>query len=78
MEESDLINPIWKKLVLKKKQVNLNFLPAKILLSRLQITLKNESSADVIQQAANEVFRLYLNNKELPNAKKDILLLLNK
>ncbi len=78
MEESDLRNPVWKNLVLKNKQVNLNFLPAKILLSRLQFSLKNESSAEVIQQAANEVFRLYLNNKDLPNAKKDILLLLNK
>ncbi|MBK8808065.1 MAG: hypothetical protein IPO21_16050 [Bacteroidales bacterium] len=78
MEEIDFKNPVWKSLVLKKKQVVLNFLPAKILLSRLQLSITNESKAEDIEQAAKEIFQLYLKSKDLPNAKKDILLLINK
>jgi hypothetical protein len=78
MEDSDLKNPVWKSLILKKKQVNLNFLPAKILLSRWQLYVTNESTSEKVEQAAKEIFQLYLKSKDLPNAKKDILLLLNK
>jgi hypothetical protein len=78
MEENDVKNPVWKSLVLKRKQVNLSFLPAKILLSRWQLSVKSDSSIEDIEMAAKEIHQLYLKNKDLPNAKKDILLLLNK
>jgi hypothetical protein len=78
MDSNDLKNPVWRNLVLKKKQVDLNFLPVKILLSRWQMSIKNESSQESIEQAVKEIFQLYLKNEDLPNAKKDISLLLNK
>lgn len=78
MEDIDLKNPVWKNLVLKKQQVNLNFLPAKILLSRLQLSVNSESSLQEQANAAKEIFQIYLKNKHLPNAIKDIALLLNK
>ena len=78
MEDIDLKNPVWKSLVLKRKQVVLNFLPAKILLSRWQLSITNESKTEEVEQAAKEIFLLYFKSKDLPNAKKDISLLLNK
>jgi len=78
MVESDLKNPIWSNLVLNKTQVNLNFLAGKILLSRLQVTLKNDTSATSVEKAKKELFELYFKSKNLPNAQKDILLLLKK
>lgn len=78
MEESDLKNPVWQNLVLKKVKVDLNFLAAKVLLSRLQMTLYNNSSIEEVEKAKKEIFHLYFKNKDLPNAKKDIGLLLNK
>jgi len=78
MEDIDIKNPVWKSLVLKRKQVVLNFLPAKILLSRWQLSMSNEPKAEEVELAVKEIFQLYFKNKDLPNAKKDILLLLNK
>lgn len=78
MNESDIKNPIWKMLVLKKKIVALNYLPAKILLSRYQLSIKDESNVAEIEKAVNELFQLYLRSVDLPNARKDIKLLLNK
>ncbi len=78
MDESDIKKPIWKMLVLKKKTVALNYLPAKILLSRYQLAIKDESYVAEIEKATNELFQLYLRSVDLPNARKDIKLLLNK
>jgi len=78
MEQKDLNNPVWRDLVLNKIQVNLNFLAAKILLSRWQLSLKNAASEDKVEKAKREIFDLYFKSKDLPNAKKDICLLLNK
>jgi hypothetical protein len=78
MEPSDVNNPVWKRLVLDKIQVNLNFLAAKIMLSRLQILVKRNDSLDILEGAKKEIFELYFKNKDLPSVKKDISLLLNK
>lgn len=78
MEESDFKNAVWNNLVLNKIQVNLNFLAAKILLGRWQVSLKNNYSNEDLEKAKREIFDLYMKNKELPNVKKDIALLLKK
>lgn len=78
MEESDFKNVVWNDLVLNKIQVNLNFLAGKILLGRWQVALKNNYSGQDLEKAKREIFDLYLKNKDLPNVKKDIALLLKK
>jgi len=78
MEESDIINPVWRNLLLKKVAVSLNFLPAKILLSRWHLTLSNNELQGNIEEGIKDLFQMYFKNKELPNAKKDIFLLLKK
>lgn len=78
MNESDIKNPIWKMLILKKKVVALNYLPAKILLSRYQMKIKDESDTAEIEKAVDELFQLYLRSIDLPNARKDIVVLLGR
>jgi len=78
MEYADLKNPVWRNLVLNKVAVKLNFLPAMILLSRLRISVNDNSPVEQIEIAKNEIFELYFKSREQPNAKKDISLLLNK
>jgi hypothetical protein len=78
MEEKDMVNPAWRSILLKKKQVNLSFLPAKILMGRWQNSLTENTSDDTMKNAIKEVFDLYLKYKDLPNAKKDIAVILNK
>ncbi len=77
MQTTDIKNPVWENLVLNKKQVNLNFLAGKILLSRCQLSVSRDPSPEVIGKAVKEIFDLYFQNKDLPNAKKDLELLLN-
>lgn len=77
MERMDIKNPVWKNLVLNKIDLNLNFLAAKILLSRMQLNIKYTNSTVDIDKAATEIFELYFKSKDFPSAKKDISLLLN-
>jgi len=76
MVDSDLKNPIWRNLVLNKVQVNLNCLAAKILISRWQLALRNDSSEKQIEKAILELFELYTKDQNFPNVKKDLALLL--
>jgi hypothetical protein len=76
MEKSDYNNPVWKNLVLDKIQVNLNYLAAKILISRWKQSLKVSSSPEQIEEAKMEIFNLYYKSKDYPSAKKDIELLI--
>jgi hypothetical protein len=78
MEKSDYNNPVWRNLLLDNIQVNLNYLAAKILLSRWKQSLKRSSSPDQIEEAKREIFDLYFKSKEYPSAKKDLQLLLRK
>lgn len=78
MNETDIKNPVWKMLMLKKKVIALNYLPAKILLSRYQMKIKDESDTTEIEKGVNELFQLYLRSIDLPNARKDIVLILER
>jgi hypothetical protein len=78
MEKSDYNNPVWKNLVLDNIQVNLNYLAAKILISRWKQSLKRSSSPEQIEEAKREVFDLYFKSKDYPSAQKDLILLLKK
>lgn len=77
MRDIDLMNPVWKNIILKKMIVNLNFFPGKLLLSKWQSQITDESSND-LKRAAQEIAELYLKSQDFPNAQKDIKLLLNK
>jgi hypothetical protein len=78
MEKSDYNNPVWRNLLLDNIQVNLNYLAAKILLSRWKQSLKRSSSPDQIEEAKREVFDLYLKVKITRAPKRIFILLLRK
>jgi hypothetical protein len=78
MEQSDFNHPVWNDLINGTLQVKLNYLAANILLSRLRIRHKLNPSDDEIEASKKEIFSLYLKSKDLPDAKADIQLLLNK
>lgn len=78
MNESDYFRPIWKKLVLNEVRIDFNFLAAKILLFSIQRSISKDNSESNIEKSSAEIFNLYIKNKDLPNAKKDIEILLNK
>ena len=77
MEPKDINNVVWERLVLDKMEVKLNFLAANILLSRLRLSLKRTHTPYELEKAKSEIFALYYKNKDQPNVKKDIQLLLN-
>jgi hypothetical protein len=72
MEKEDLYNPVWRELVLGNIQVRLNFLAGNILLSRLKMNLKKNSSEEEVTKAAKDIFELYYKSKDFPSVKKDI------
>lgn len=78
MNELDYKRPIWRKLVTKEVNLDLSFLAAKILLFSTQRTVTKNPSETNIEKAKEEIFSLYMKNKDLPSAKKDIELLLTR
>jgi hypothetical protein len=72
MEREDLYNPVWRDLVLGDLQVKLNFLAGNILLSRLKMNLKKNTSEEEVKKAAQDIFELYFKSKDFPSVKKDL------
>lgn len=78
MEHTDINNPVWRNLVTSKTQVNLGFLAANVLLTRLKMELRHSQSDDDIRSASKSIFDLYMQNQQLPTVKKDIAALLGR
>ena len=72
MEKEYINNPLWRDLVLNRRQLNLNFLAAKILLSRIHILISKASPEHEINMACEEIFNIYMKYSEIPSARKDI------
>lgn len=76
MSNLDYKNSVWENLVLNKVKPELNFLAAKILLFSLQMSLKKDPSKENVDRAKDEIFNLYMKNKELPGVQRDLKLIL--
>lgn len=63
---------IWRDLVTGKKSYQFQFLAAKLLLSRIQIQLRNRHSETLVQHSMQELHDLLQKNKNVPSARKDI------
>lgn len=57
MQLPDMNHPIWKRLVTRELQIDLNFLAAKMLLMRLNLWISSYGSAGNLQDAAFELDR---------------------
>lgn len=76
MKENDYSNAVWLRLIKGEIKADLSFLAAKVLLYRIQAQIRKGASTEQIEGAKREIFNMYLVNKDLPSAKKDLLLLL--
>ncbi len=66
------MHPVWKMLISGQRDVNLTYLPAKILLYRWRTKLSIDGNEADIVTGASELFNIYLQGQALPNAKRDI------
>ncbi len=63
-------SPVWNALVTGKKNVELSFLAAKILLARLRLAVQNNPASAATGSA--ELWALYAKNDQLQSVQKDL------
>jgi len=63
-------SPVWNALVTGKKNVELSFLAAKILLARLRLAIQNNPAS--ASSGAAELCALYAKNAQLQSVQKDL------
>ena len=56
---------IWKEIVLGQKQFQFKFLAAKILMSRILLSTKNDPSPQNIDRCINEVYVFFVKNEKI-------------
>lgn len=63
---------IWTDLVRGTSSIQLEFLAAKILLSRLQIEIKRDPGSGMLRRCTDELYQLYNKNTDLPAVRRDL------
>ncbi len=61
---------IWKEMVLGKKQYQFQLLAAKIMMSRIILSTKNDSSPQNVNKCVGEVHEFFVKNEKI--AQNDI------
>lgn len=64
-------NPVWANIISGKKNVDFEFLAAKMFLGSAQLKFKKDPAS--LTASATELFSLIDKNKHLPSVQKDIL-----
>lgn len=62
----------WKRLLLNDPPTELSLLPAKILLVRLNLEVRNDRSPGKVSRCAARLREVYAANQKLPAAQADI------
>ncbi len=65
-------NFMWNDIVTGKVKYQLEFLAAKILLGRLMLKVRNDSSPNAIAKCRQELHNLYAQNADLPCVQRDL------
>ncbi len=65
-------NLVWHDIVTGKVKYPLEFLAAKIMLGRLLLKVKNDSSPSMIAQCGQQLYNLYAQNADLPCVQRDL------
>lgn len=63
---------IWAEILNGRRQVELEFIGAKILLGRLLVKIKHGAAADTFSQGVKELREVYLRNVRLPSVQRDL------
>ncbi|MBR6250151.1 MAG: hypothetical protein IKR17_03020 [Bacteroidales bacterium] len=72
METIDLQKPIWKKLISGEKEINLCYFPAKLLIAKWRTQVRVQGPNVDLNAGASELFNLYYEGQNMPNASRDI------
>ncbi len=65
-------NIIWTDIVTGKVKYPLEFLAAKIMLGRLLLKVKSDTSPRMIATCSHELYNLYVKNADLPCVQRDL------
>jgi hypothetical protein len=60
-----ITHPIWKEIVLGKKQFQFQLLAAKIMMSRILLITKNDPSPRNVEKCINEVYEFFEKNEKI-------------
>ncbi|NLY88465.1 MAG: hypothetical protein GX085_02440 [Firmicutes bacterium] len=72
MDLSKIADQTWEDLILKDLDLEFEFLALKILLSRLRLKVKTDSTPDAIKNSVEEIKKLFARFENLPSAQKDL------
>ena len=65
-------HPAWRSVLTGEKRVDLEFLGAKMLLTRAQLQIKSDPNPVTITKIAHELRNIFVKNIEIPKVKKDL------
>jgi hypothetical protein len=66
------MSPVWLDIVTGRREVQLEFVAAKMLAMRLRKVLQTDSTAATGARCAMELQRLYAENAEVASARRDL------
>lgn len=72
MEIPPSTHPAWRAVLLGEKKVELEFLGAKMLLTRAQIQLQNDPSPIEVTKTAYEFRNIFSKNASIPKVQRDL------
>lgn len=72
MNIPNVSHPLWKEIILGKKQVQFDFLAARMLVGRISIMLSTDNSEENIYKATEELHSVFAKNINLPKVQKDL------
>ena len=66
------------RIIYESDNINFNFFALKVMISRLKLKLSLDHNENTKQECINDLRDLFHKSKNIPNAKKDIQLLIEK
>lgn len=71
-------NPTWRKLITGDVKPDIDFLATKILLNRICMSYKNDSSEESLQTSINKLIDLFTTNLRVPKVQNDLIKIFGK
>lgn len=78
MDIDSIPKQIWQDTVKGKIDSNFDFLALKILLSRLKLTVKQDSAPSVLENSVNELKNFFKKTIHIPQSRQDLQKILTK
>lgn len=71
-------NPTWRKLITGELKPEIDFLATKILLNRLCMNFKKDSSEEELKSGINKLIDLFTTNLRVPKVQNDLIKIFGK